>query len=150
MAINKKQKTAIGGVIGAVLLAGLGYLGINGLGTPNQFTSPTGQLLTTENLLSNVTGQNQTVYVTKSGDKYHLEGCRHLRLRSKIPISIANAIEEGYEPCKTCKPDQEINYNSLPSYPQSTVPQGNTTPPQDQKPSSSTRKNSEPIVDDPD
>ncbi|HOY84209.1 MAG TPA: hypothetical protein PLQ80_02790 [Candidatus Syntrophosphaera sp.] len=59
MAINKKQKTAIGGVIGAVLLAGLGYLGINGLGTPNQFTSPTGQLLTTENLPATSPGKTK-------------------------------------------------------------------------------------------
>ncbi|MBP7204945.1 MAG: hypothetical protein KBA54_00350 [Candidatus Cloacimonetes bacterium] len=145
MAVSKKQKTAIGGVIGAILIAVLGYLGINGLGTPNQFTSPTGQLLTTENLLNNITGQNQTVYVTKSGDKYHLEGCRHLRFRSKIPISIANAVEEGYEPCKTCKPNEQVTY-----IPQETYPQPTTTPPQSKKPAESRKKTPEPIMEDPD
>lgn len=100
MAVNKKQKTAIGGVVAALLIAVLGYFGINGFGTPNQFTSPNGQLLTTENLLSNISGQNQTVYVTKTGEKYHLEGCRHLRFRSKIPIEawqLAEALPRGWE-----------------------------------------------------
>lgn len=150
MAINKKQKTAIGGVIGALLVAGLGYLGVNGLGTPNQFTTPNGQLLTTENLIGNLTGQNQTVYVTKSGDKYHLENCRYLRLRSKIPINIANAREEGYDPCKTCKPDEQISYTPLPNYPEQTSPQGPTPPQQRQKPSGSTRTKPQPTVDDAD
>ncbi len=145
MAVSKKQKTAIGGVIGALLIAVLGYFGVNGLGTPNQFTSPTGQLLTTENLLSNITGQNQTVYVTKTGEKYHVEGCRHLRFRSKIPISIANAIEEGYEPCKTCNPDEKINYIPQPDYQQpTTTPQGTTTPAGNKKPTPM------PEVEDPD
>ena len=145
MAVSKKQKTAIGGVVGAILIAVLGYLGINGLGTPNPFTSPTGQLLTTENLLNNITGQNQSLYVTKSGDKYDLEGGRHLRLRSKIPISIANAVEEGYEPCKTCKPNEQVTY-----IPQETYPQPTTTTPQTKKPAESRKKTPEPIMEDPD
>ncbi|MCB5246802.1 MAG: hypothetical protein LHW57_02085 [Candidatus Cloacimonetes bacterium] len=148
MAVNKKQKTAIGGVVAALLIAVLGYFGINGFGTPNQFTSPNGQLLTTENLLSNISGQNQTVYVTKTGEKYHLEGCRHLRFRSKIPIAVATAIEEGYEPCKTCKPDEQINYTPQPSYPETSYPQPTTTTPDDTP--GTQRRTPEPIVDDPD
>lgn len=45
----------------------------------------------------------QTVYITKTGEKYHREGCRYLS-KSKIPISLSNALAQGYEPCKVCKP----------------------------------------------
>lgn len=44
-----------------------------------------------------------TVYITKTGEKYHAEGCRHLA-KSKIPISLIDAKNSGYEPCKTCRP----------------------------------------------
>jgi endonuclease YncB( thermonuclease family) len=42
------------------------------------------------------------VYVTKSGSKYHLEGCGHLR-NSRIPTKLGEA-RKKYEPCKTCRP----------------------------------------------
>ncbi|WP_423149722.1 hypothetical protein [Rubrolithibacter danxiaensis] len=44
-----------------------------------------------------------TVYVTKTGSKYHRDGCRYLS-KSKISISKKEAIKDGYEPCKVCKP----------------------------------------------
>jgi micrococcal nuclease len=44
-----------------------------------------------------------TVYITKTGTKYHREGCSSLS-RSSIPISLANAVERGYTPCKMCNP----------------------------------------------
>ena len=44
-----------------------------------------------------------TVYVTRTGEKYHRSDCRYLR-RSKIPKKKSEAIAEGYEPCKVCKP----------------------------------------------
>ena len=44
------------------------------------------------------------VYVTKSGTKYHQEDCRHLS-KSKIPISLEQALQQGFEPCDVCKPD---------------------------------------------
>lgn len=149
--MNKQQKTAIGGVVGALALAVVGYLGVNGLGTPNQFTTPNGNLLTTENLVGNLTGQNQTVYITKSGEKYHLEGCRHLRFSRKIPINIATAREEGYEPCKTCKPDQSINYIPLPSETNPSPSSNEQKQPAGTGGSSAQRqRGAEPIVDDPD
>lgn len=46
---------------------------------------------------------SQTVYVTKSGTKYHLGSCSHLS-KSKIEKSLSEAKAAGYEPCKTCKP----------------------------------------------
>jgi micrococcal nuclease len=46
-----------------------------------------------------------TVYITKTGEKYHADGCRYLA-QSKIPIPLADAKARGYEPCKVCGPPQ--------------------------------------------
>lgn len=43
----------------------------------------------------------QTVYITNTGEKYHNAGCRYLR-QSKIPISLSDAVAQGYTPCKVC------------------------------------------------
>lgn len=43
------------------------------------------------------------VYVTRTGKKYHLADCASLRA-SKKPLSLAEAIEKHYEPCKLCHP----------------------------------------------
>ena len=48
--------------------------------------------------------QSVTVYVTKSGTKYHLDGCRYLS-SSKIPISLEEA-RKKYQPCSVCHPPQ--------------------------------------------
>jgi len=47
--------------------------------------------------------QDVTVYITKTGTKYHLEGCASLS-RSAIPISLENAIARQYTPCSICRP----------------------------------------------
>ena len=44
------------------------------------------------------------VYITKTGKKYHLENCRTLR-GEKEAIDLNEAIKNGYEVCKVCKPD---------------------------------------------
>ncbi|HEX9059528.1 MAG TPA: hypothetical protein VF941_05055 [Clostridia bacterium] len=46
-----------------------------------------------------------TVYVTRTGKKYHRAGCRYLS-RSEIPISLKDAEAEGYTPCSVCHPPQ--------------------------------------------
>jgi len=46
---------------------------------------------------------NYTVYITKTGGKYHRAGCRYLS-RSQISISKSDAINEGYTPCSVCNP----------------------------------------------
>lgn len=48
-------------------------------------------------------GQNTTVYITRTGKKYHREGCVSLE-RSQIPISLQEAKANGYGPCSVCKP----------------------------------------------
>ena len=49
----------------------------------------------------NVTAQ--TVYTTKSGEKYHDESCRYLKY-SQRAITLEKALEIGYSPCSVCKP----------------------------------------------
>ncbi|WP_051276307.1 thermonuclease family protein [Desulfovirgula thermocuniculi] len=44
-----------------------------------------------------------TVYVTRTGKKYHMDGCRYLA-KSKIPMSLSEAKAAGYEPCSVCNP----------------------------------------------
>ena len=44
-----------------------------------------------------------TVYVTNSGTKYHLETCSSLS-RSKIAITLTDALGSGYEACLVCNP----------------------------------------------
>jgi hypothetical protein len=45
--------------------------------------------------------QSQTVYITRTGHKYHRDGCRYLK--SRIPISLQEA-KRQYSPCKVCMP----------------------------------------------
>lgn len=47
------------------------------------------------------TSEDKTVYITKTGSKYHSSGCRHLS-KSKIPINRNDAISRGYSACKVC------------------------------------------------
>jgi hypothetical protein len=46
-----------------------------------------------------------TVYITRTGEKYHRDGCRYLS-RSKIATTLKDAVANGYEPCSVCKPPQ--------------------------------------------
>jgi hypothetical protein len=45
----------------------------------------------------------QTVYVTKTGKKYHAAGCRYLR-RSQYSMKLKDAVNAGYTPCSVCAP----------------------------------------------
>ncbi len=46
----------------------------------------------------------QTVYVTKSGTKYHNSSCRYLK--TSISISLPEAEKKGYTPCSVCSPSK--------------------------------------------
>ncbi len=48
--------------------------------------------------------ESDTVYVTRTGAKYHRAGCRYLR-RSAIPMSLEEA-KKRYFPCSVCSPPQ--------------------------------------------
>jgi formylglycine-generating enzyme required for sulfatase activity len=43
------------------------------------------------------------VYITKTGKKYHREGCKYLGY-SKIRIKLSEAKRKGFTPCPECKP----------------------------------------------
>ena len=45
-----------------------------------------------------------TVYRTRTGKKYHREGCQHLK--SKIETTVDEARAMGLKPCKVCSPPQ--------------------------------------------
>ena len=44
---------------------------------------------------------NRTVYITRTGKRYHGSNCRYLR-QSRIPIKLKDAIAEGYTACHVC------------------------------------------------
>jgi micrococcal nuclease len=44
-----------------------------------------------------------TIYVTRTGSKYHQAGCRYLS-QSAIAISLSKAKAQGYTPCSVCNP----------------------------------------------
>ncbi|QDY32645.1 cell wall-binding repeat-containing protein [Clostridium sporogenes] len=46
---------------------------------------------------------DQTVYITKTGKKFHRNGCKSLS-KSKISINRNDAIRRGYSACNVCKP----------------------------------------------
>lgn len=50
--------------------------------------------------------KNITVYITDTGKKYHIKGCRALD-DSQYPISLEDAINSGYSPCGICGPPVE-------------------------------------------
>lgn len=51
------------------------------------------------------------VYITPTGKKYHLKTCRHVKKALEAgklkEINREDARKKKYEPCKTCKPDEE-------------------------------------------
>lgn len=53
--------------------------------------------------LERVEPLTQTVYITKTGKKYHAGGCRYLS-KNKIEINKSKAIKAGYDACKVCVP----------------------------------------------
>ena len=46
-----------------------------------------------------------TVYITRTGHKYHRSGCRYLR-KSKIKTNLKAAKEAGYTACSVCDPPE--------------------------------------------
>jgi phosphatidylserine/phosphatidylglycerophosphate/cardiolipin synthase-like enzyme len=50
-------------------------------------------------------GQEATVYITKSGKKYHAQGCSFLTA-SSTPVKLAEAKSRGFTACSKCNPPQ--------------------------------------------
>lgn len=49
---------------------------------------------------------SQTVYITRTGEKYHDDGCRYLS-QSKIKNTLPDVLKAGYTACSVCKPAKE-------------------------------------------
>src|SRR5690606_19511503 len=58
-------------------------------------------------LVSSTSIKAQIVYITKTGEKYHQRSCQHLK-KSSLTISLEDAKNRGYEPCKVCRPTTVI------------------------------------------
>ena len=65
------------------------------------------------------------VYITKTGSKYHLDGCRWLK--SRIPSTIKEASSKGLAPCKTCSPPSLKRSSSNKSLPSEYKPNSKVT-----------------------
>lgn len=71
----------------------------------NQSSSTTGMPQVGQTTIpdsNQIESKNLTVYITKTGKKYHRDGCRSLS-KSKIPISLKEAVL-SYGPCNVCNP----------------------------------------------
>lgn len=82
----------------------------SGSNTINNVTSKESSKSVNEEKENNITQSNTVtekqsyiVYITKTGAKYHKNGCRYLK-QSSISIDLNNAIAQGYEPCSVCNP----------------------------------------------
>lgn len=54
-------------------------------------------------LVSVIFAASRTVYVTKTGKKYHSEGCRTLsRSKNLIQLDVEEAKRRGYTACEVC------------------------------------------------
>ena len=69
-------------------------------------TTPSAALseLTTE--LETEPEQTETVYITRYGERYHKQNCSKIKNSLAFPVSLAEALAEGYTPCKTCYSDK--------------------------------------------
>jgi hypothetical protein len=52
-----------------------------------------------------------TVFITRTGEKYHRDGCRYLS-RSKIATTLKDAVANGYGPCSVCRPPTVAGRNN--------------------------------------
>lgn len=67
---------------------------------------------------------SQTVYVTRTGKKYHSADCRYLK--SSIPINLKDAVSRGYTACSRCNPPQLSENNATTKEKSSSVTSSST------------------------
>ena len=61
------------------------------------------EAITKQHGIWNGVSEQDMVYITATGDKYHQAGCPYLK-KSAIPTTKEKAITKGYTPCSVCKP----------------------------------------------
>ncbi|SHH77710.1 hypothetical protein SAMN04488109_5328 [Chryseolinea serpens] len=59
-------------------------------------------------LTAGTSSNAQSVFITRTGEKYHEGSCVHLH-SSKIPITLSEALKRGYTPCHVCRPDRQVS-----------------------------------------
>lgn len=76
---------------------------------------------------------NSTVYITDTGDKYHMATCSYLK--SKNEVSLKYAVERGYSRCSRCSPPiPDFDYSIIETRPPDSPNDGHTSsPPSQQK-----------------
>jgi len=77
------------------------------------FEDGTWQYLEKNSVSKQVQTNETQIFITKTGKKYHLDGCRWLK--SRIPSTISGAVSKGLSPCKVCQPPTIDNTYSVPS-----------------------------------
>lgn len=98
--LNHKKinyRTVICAVVALILGIGMGFV------IPVKFYTPatTPESTVMPNSVSD--NQNDTVYVTSTGTKFHRAGCRYTKDKDCVAMSRSEAIKE-YTPCKICQP----------------------------------------------
>lgn len=76
--------------------------------TKNSDTGKSGKKTDTSNKAANSktgkdSNKNIIVHITKTGTKYHREGCKYLS-KSDIEVTLKDALDMGLTPCKICNP----------------------------------------------
>ena len=66
---------------------------------------PSSNSVATPTTTSQSNNQGVTVYGTKTGAKYHVDGCKSLS-KSKIQMTLSEAKSKGLTPCSICNPPQ--------------------------------------------
>ena len=59
-------------------------------------------------------GGNTAVYITRTGECYHTGYCGYLS-KSKIEITLSDAVSRGYRPCSRCGPPRLVEYTPQPT-----------------------------------
>jgi hypothetical protein len=77
-------------------------IGLEGIPAP-RLIAPQKEAITAATIVSKADTHPTTVYITKTGEKYHGVGCSYLG-KDKIPISLSEAKAKGYTPCSKCHP----------------------------------------------
>lgn len=100
--VFRRQRHVMGRAIilacGLSLLAGRDGLAYTAVSSPTLAVADTAK------------GPEVTVYVTRTGKKYHRASCRYLA-KSQIPLALSEAVAR-YSPCSVCKPPTVANAQS--------------------------------------
>lgn len=100
--MNRIKRIILGLLAALLLLTTAPISADNHIYNPEVQTSNISSSLQTDRLASS-NKKSVTVYITKTGEKYHRSNCRYLK-KSKISISLSDAKKNGYTACKVCKP----------------------------------------------